>query len=62
MDTTVLKALSNRTLSQQSVDPTTGADLGAGPGAGKVTKGDKGGAEDMDEAKAMARKRTAAGD
>jgi Mn-containing catalase len=60
MDTTVLKALSARTMSQQSVDPTTGADLGAGPGAGKVTEGDKGGAEDMDEAKAMARKRTAA--
>ena len=60
MDTTVLKALSTRTMSQQSVDPTTGADLGAGPGAGKVTEGDKGGAEDMEEAKAMARKRTAA--
>jgi Mn-containing catalase len=59
-DTTVLKALSARTMSQQSVDPTTGADLGAGPGAGKITEGDMGGAEDMDEAKAMAKKRTAA--
>src|SRR6185437_7432252 len=59
-DMAALKALSTRTMSQQKGDPKTGADLGAGPGAGKVTGGDKGGAVDMDEARAMARKRTAA--
>jgi Mn-containing catalase len=59
-DMTTLKALAARTMSQQSGDPKTGADLGAGPGAGKVTEGDKGGAGNMDEAKTMARKRTAA--
>jgi Mn-containing catalase len=59
-DATALKALAIRTTSQPGGDPKTGADLGAGPGAGRVTRGDKGGAEDMDEAKAMARKRTAA--
>lgn len=59
-DATALKALATRTTSQPGGDPKTGADLGAGPGAGRVTGGDKGGAEDMDEAKAMARKRTAA--
>jgi Mn-containing catalase len=60
IDTTALKALATRTMSQQGGDPKTGADLGAGPDAGKVTDGDKGGAEDMDEAEAMAKKRTAA--
>ncbi|MBN6110242.1 manganese catalase family protein [Xanthomonas bonasiae] len=34
-----LQALAARTMSQQDSDPTTGADLGAGPGAGS-TKGD----------------------
>ncbi|WP_058361700.1 manganese catalase family protein [Xanthomonas translucens] len=34
-----LQALATRTVSQQDSDPTTGADLGAGPGAGS-TKGD----------------------
>lgn len=60
IDMAALKALGARTMSQQEGDPKTGADLGAGPGAGKVTGGDKGGAVDMDEARAMAQRRTAA--
>jgi Mn-containing catalase len=36
----LLKTLSHRTKSQRDVDPLTGADLGAGPGAGSVS-GDK---------------------
>jgi Mn-containing catalase len=59
-DATALKALATRTASKPGGNPKTGADLGAGPGSGRVTDGDNGGAEDMDEAKAMARKRTAA--
>jgi Mn-containing catalase len=33
-----LEAFSNRTASNSSIDPTTGADLGAGPGAGATSK------------------------
>jgi len=44
-----------RTKSDPTSDPLTGADLGAGPGAGKTTNGDKGGAPDIQAAADMAR-------
>jgi Mn-containing catalase len=47
--------LKTRTMSNPADDPLTGVDLGAGPGAGRVTEGDKGGAEDIDEAAKMAK-------
>jgi Mn-containing catalase len=53
-DATVLAQLGARTLSDPSLDPVTGADLGAGPGAGRTSEGDQGGAADMAEASAMA--------
>jgi Mn-containing catalase len=43
-----------RTMSNPASDPLTGADLGAGPGAGRTSKGDKGGAPDIESAPAMA--------
>jgi len=54
-DMATLKALAARTKSRSGSNPKTGADLGAGPGAGKVTDGDKGGAADMDDARKQAR-------
>jgi Mn-containing catalase len=51
----VADKLKTRTMSSPSDDPLTGVDLGAGPGAGRVTEGDKGGAADIDEAAAMAK-------
>lgn len=48
-----------RTKSNPSDDPLTGADLGAGPGAGRTTNGDKGGAADIQAASREARKMTA---
>jgi len=45
-----------RLQSDPATSPTTGADLGAGPGAGKMTDEDMGGASDMEEAKVMAGK------
>lgn len=42
-----------RLQSRPDANPTTGADLGAGPGAGKMSDEDMGGAMDMDEARAM---------
>ena len=42
-DAAALRTLSACTMSQLDVDPSTGADLGAGPGAGKMTDEDKGG-------------------
>lgn len=47
--------LKARTMSNPANDPLTGVDLGAGPGAGRITEGDKGGAEDIDEAAKMAK-------
>ncbi len=47
-------AMALRLRSDPKASPTTGADLGAGPGAGKVTDQDLGGAADMAEAKVMA--------
>lgn len=49
-----VQQMATRLASQQS-DPLTGADLGAGPGAGKTSKGDKGGATDILDAAAQAR-------
>jgi Mn-containing catalase len=47
--------LKARTMSNPAEDPLTGADLGAGPGAGRGTEGDQGGAGDIDEAATMAK-------
>jgi len=47
--------LKARTMSNPADDPVTGVDLGAGPGAGRITEGDKGSAEDIDEAAKMAK-------
>ena len=46
-DKKVAQALANRTMSDTSADPTTGADLGAGPGAGRTQSGDMGGASEL---------------
>lgn len=53
-DKTVVAALAKRTASDPSVNPPTGADLGAGPGAGRMSDEDLGGAKDMSDAVAMA--------
>jgi Mn-containing catalase len=39
-------AMAKRTMSDPAANPTTGADLGSGPGAGRTKKGDQGGAVD----------------
>src|SRR5690606_11437054 len=49
-----LEAMMTRLQSVPEANPTTGADLGAGPGAGKLTDEDMGGAADMADAKSMA--------
>ena len=43
-DMKVAVKMKERTMSDPSLDPMTGADLGAGPGAGRTKKGDMGGA------------------
>lgn len=48
-----LSAMSARLKSDPASHPHTGADLGAGPGAGKTTDEDLGGAGDMDQARRM---------
>ena len=53
-DESVATKMMQRTKSDYTSDPLTGADLGAGPGAGRTTKGDKGGAPDIHSAPAMA--------
>jgi Mn-containing catalase len=53
-DEAVATKMMKRTKSDYTADPLTGADLGAGPGAGRTTKGDKGGAPDIHSAPAMA--------
>jgi Mn-containing catalase len=53
-DESVATKMMKRTKSDYTSDPLTGADLGAGPGAGRTTKGDKGGAPDIHSAPAMA--------
>src|SRR3569832_1703042 len=52
-------ALAARTVSDPEACLVTGADLGAGPGAGKTTDEDMGGAADMAEAKTMVAELTA---
>ncbi|HUD91059.1 manganese catalase family protein [Sphingobium sp.] len=52
-------AMMGRLASDPNSSPATGADLGAGPGAGKLSDEDMGGAADMAEAKAMSRKQSA---
>lgn len=47
------EAMSARLRSRPDANPTTGADLGAGPGAGRMSDEDMGGAADMAEAKSM---------
>lgn len=57
-DQKVAMALAARTMSDPSVDATTGADLGAGPGAGRTSEGDMGGAKDVQDAAKMAQAMT----
>jgi Mn-containing catalase len=49
-----LRKMMVRLKSDPSSNPTTGADLGAGPGAGRTATGDMGGAPDIHAAPAMA--------
>ncbi|WP_425982160.1 manganese catalase family protein [Brevundimonas sp. TWP1-2-1b1] len=51
----VVDKLAERTQSDPAVDAETGVDLGAGPGAGRVTDEDFGGAADIQEAAAQAK-------
>ncbi|WP_116090450.1 manganese catalase family protein [Sphingomonas crusticola] len=53
-DQAVATKLAKRTMSDPSGNPLTGVDLGAGPGAGRTTNGDQGGAPDIESAPAMA--------
>jgi Mn-containing catalase len=53
-DAATVAALAARTMSNPAADSITGADLGAGPGAGRTSEGDMGGAADMKDAKKMA--------
>jgi Mn-containing catalase len=53
--TGIVEKLAARTLSDPSLDPKTGVDLGAGPGAGRTTEEDLGGAEDINDAAAQAK-------
>jgi Mn-containing catalase len=55
-DAALLEKLALRTKSDPSINPTTGVDLGAGPGAGKTTDADFGGATDIQTAAADADK------
>ncbi|RHW17538.1 manganese catalase family protein [Sphingomonas gilva] len=50
-----LAQFKQRLASKPDANPVTGADLGAGPGAGKTTDEDMGGAADIQEASAMAK-------
>ena len=58
-DIAVVEALAARTMSDPTSSPVTGADLGAGPGAGRTSEGDMGGAKDVKDAAKMARAMTA---
>ncbi|MFN3946318.1 MAG: manganese catalase family protein [Allosphingosinicella sp.] len=49
-DAGALQMMTARLKSDPDADPMTGADLGAGPGAGRTSKGDQGGASDIHSA------------
>lgn len=53
-DAAVASKMMLRTKSDPTANPVTGADLGAGPGAGKVSDGDMGSAQSIHDAPAMA--------
>ena len=53
-DKKLAAAMAERTMSGLSSDPTTGADIGAGPGAGRIKGRDMGGAANIKEAVAKA--------
>jgi Mn-containing catalase len=55
-DEAVLQKMAMRTMSDPTANPVTGADLGAGPGAGKTSDENMGGAATIAEAPAMAEK------
>jgi Mn-containing catalase len=54
-DAEVATQMALRTKSDPTIDPATGVDLGAGPGAGRITGEDKGGAETIADAVATAK-------
>lgn len=54
-------AMTGRLKSDPNLSPVTGADLGGGPGAGKLSDEDLGGAADMPDARAQALARTTVG-
>jgi Mn-containing catalase len=54
-DKKVAAQMAERTMSDPAADPTTGADLGAGPGAGRTKNGDMGGAQDIQQASGNAK-------
>jgi Mn-containing catalase len=54
-DMAVATKLALRTQSDPAIDPETGVDLGAGPGAGRMTDGDNGAAADIKDAVALAK-------
>jgi Mn-containing catalase len=58
-DEAIIVALAKRTMSDPAANPTTGADLGAGPGAGRMSDEDMGGAKDMPDAVKKAEAMTA---
>jgi Mn-containing catalase len=55
-DAAAFKQMVVRTMSVPEGDPATGAELGAGPGAGRTSAGDMGGATDIEDAAAKAKK------
>jgi len=58
-DEAAAAALAKRTVSDPASNVTTGADLGAGPGAGRMSDEDMGGAKDVPDAVAQAEAMTA---
>ena len=58
-DLATVEAMAARTMSDPASSPVTGAELGAGPGAGRTGEGDMGGAKDVKDAAKMAQAMTA---
>lgn len=58
-DKQIAAQMQQRLQSDPGIDPATGVELGAGPGAGRIPEGDLGGAADMPEARQMAEDKTA---